>query len=78
MIRLELTDEEHLALIHIMERELSDLRVEIGDTDSAQYKKVVRSQKEAVARILEKLRETTPGQEEAYEGEEASVELSEA
>ncbi|HXG23904.1 MAG TPA: hypothetical protein VNJ09_05060 [Chthonomonadales bacterium] len=55
MIRLELTEEEHFTLTHILRDYLSDLRMEIVDTDSTQFKQMLRDRKRVVMQVLDKL-----------------------
>jgi hypothetical protein len=57
MIRLELTEEEHFTLTHILRDYLSDLRMEIVDTDSTQFKQMLRDRKRIVMQVMDKLEE---------------------
>jgi len=57
MVRLELTEQEAAELREILTRYLSDLRVEIVDTDSSTFKDALRQEKEVVVRLLEQLTE---------------------
>ena len=45
MIHLELTQEEKEMLIDILENDLSDLRMEIADTDSSDFREMLKKQK---------------------------------
>ena len=56
MIHLELTQEEHDFLVQILEEFLSDLRMEIADTDSADYKEDLRHEKHVVNDVLAKVK----------------------
>ena len=57
MIHLELTQEEKEMLIDIMENDLSDLRMEIADTDSSDFREMLKKQKEVLRKVLETLRQ---------------------
>lgn len=56
MITFELTDEDATLLAHIMEEYLSDLRMEIVDTDSSDYKRQLRAEKDLVNDIIARLK----------------------
>jgi hypothetical protein len=51
MIQLDLTHEERQALLEILESTLSDLRMEIADTDRMDFREMLKGRKA----ILEKL-----------------------
>lgn len=55
MVRLELTVEEAAELREILMRYLSDLRMEIVDTDRSDYKDSLREERSTVKHILERL-----------------------
>ena len=55
MIHLELTKEEKEMLIDILENDLSDLRMEITDTDSLDFREMLKKQKEVLKKVLETL-----------------------
>ena len=57
MIHLELTQEEKEMLIDILENDLSDLRMEITDTDSLDFREMLKKQKEVLMKVLETLRQ---------------------
>jgi len=57
MIHLELTQEEKEMLIDILENDLSDLRMEIADTDSLDFREMLKKQKEVLKKALETLRQ---------------------
>jgi len=52
MIRVELTDNQSSLLAEILERTLSDLRMEIADTDSPFYKDKLRERKEEIIAVI--------------------------
>lgn len=63
MTNLNLTDDEREFLISLLENDLSDLRMEIADTDNMKFKQMLRENKAHLANIIEKLKkipETTP------------------
>ena len=55
MISIHISDEENQILIAALESYLSELRMEIGDTDQYEFKQNLKSQKEALMRILDSL-----------------------
>jgi glycine cleavage system regulatory protein len=55
MIHLELDEEETALLQQTLEDCLSDLRVEISDTDSHDYKEMLKSKKVLMIKIQEAL-----------------------
>jgi hypothetical protein len=55
MFHLELTDEEKTNLTKIVQDYLSELRMEIVDTDLSDYKDSLKHQRSVVNGILEKL-----------------------
>jgi hypothetical protein len=57
MIHLELTKEEKELLIDILENDLSDLRMELADTDSLDFREMLKKQKEVLKKVLETLRQ---------------------
>ena len=56
MIHLELTKEEKEILIDILENNLSDLRMEIADTDKMDFREMLKKQKDVLKKVLETLR----------------------
>jgi len=60
MITLELTPEEHVVLVEILDEFLSDLRMEIADTDSFDFKAELRHERELVTQLTQKVREAAP------------------
>ena len=56
MIHLELTQEEHDFLVQILEEFLSDLRMEIADTDSADYNEDLRHEHHVGNDVLAKVK----------------------
>jgi hypothetical protein len=57
MIHLELTQEEKEMLIDILENNLSDLRMEIADTDKMDFREMLKKQKAVLKKVLETLRQ---------------------
>ena len=55
MVRVELTAEEAEDLRAIMENYLSDLRMEIVDTDGDDFRKMLKKRKDLVGKLLEQL-----------------------
>lgn len=56
MIRLEITPEELNELIAVLEGYLSDLRMEIADTDSTDFKATLRHEKSVLVDLLARLK----------------------
>lgn len=54
---LELSPEEVSLLTELLEYTLSDLRMEIADTDSSSFKEQLRERKDALNLLIEKLRQ---------------------
>ena len=57
MTQLDLTKEEKDILTEILENDLSDLRMEITDTDSLDFREKLKKQKEVLKKVLETLRQ---------------------
>ena len=57
MINLDLTKEEKDVLLVVLEDYVSDLRMEIADTDKMDFREMLKNQKETLKRVLEKLRQ---------------------
>lgn len=60
MIRLDLTMEEAQELNRVLHGYLSNLRMEIADTDLSDFKQQLREEKSEVTSILKKLEEQLP------------------
>ncbi len=60
MLRLDLTVEERDTLLRVLENVVSDLRMEIANTDALDYREMLRARKETVNRLLEALRAVEP------------------
>ncbi|MBM2846889.1 MAG: carbamate kinase [Bacteroidetes bacterium] len=58
MFEIELTDQERDLLTQAIEVYLSDLRMEIGNTDSSDYREKLKTRKNTLSKILQTLRET--------------------
>ncbi|MBK8045829.1 MAG: hypothetical protein IPK16_01030 [Anaerolineales bacterium] len=56
MMQLELSPEERDELIQVLEAYLSDLRMEIVDTDSRTYKDGLKHEKSVLAELLARLK----------------------
>ena len=57
MIQLDLTKEEKDILTEILENDLSGLRMEIADTDSLDFREMLKKQKEVLMKVLETLQQ---------------------
>jgi ribonuclease HII len=55
MIIFELTETEREVLLEAIESYVSDLRMEIADTDSMDYREMLKARKDVLSRILEHL-----------------------
>lgn len=58
MITVDLADEECAALRRVLETYLSDLRMEIADTDSFDFRAMLKERKGALQSVLRKLPES--------------------
>ena len=56
MFQLSFSNEEKAACIELLENALSDLRMEIADTDNSEFKKGLREKKELLSQILDTLK----------------------
>lgn len=56
MNSLELSNEEKDTLIDVLQSYISDLRMEMADTDSSFFREDLRSKKEVLDKILDKLK----------------------
>ncbi len=55
MIRVDLTAEERDVLHNILSNYVSDLRMEIADTDRQDFRETIRKQKEILQKIIDAL-----------------------
>lgn len=55
-IELSLSDEELKTLIHILEKHLSDLSIEISHTDTRDFREELKHQKVYVEKVIEQLK----------------------
>ena len=55
MVTLSLTEKERMMLADVVENYLSELRMEIGDTDSKDYRDMLKLRKEILVKILSTL-----------------------
>lgn len=55
MTRLELDPKEQEVLRDLLQNDLSDLRMEVADTDSYDYRQILKEQEEILRRILGRL-----------------------
>ena len=58
MCHLELNDEEHRILQEVLESDLSDLRMEISETDSRTFKEQLKNKAQVMTNILTALQQT--------------------
>ncbi len=56
MVRIELSAQEAEELSGILEDYLSDLRMEIVDTDSADFREGLKKRKELLGRVVDQLK----------------------
>lgn len=61
MAQLQLTSEEGDILVEILESYLSDIRMEIADTDSTVFKVDLKKKKEVIKKILDNLHKSRGG-----------------
>jgi hypothetical protein len=53
MLNLDLTTEEREIIQQVLEDALSDLRMEIADTDSWDFREMLKERKAAIAKLVE-------------------------
>lgn len=58
MTQLELSPQEQEVLIEVLESFLSDLRMEIVDTERLAFRERLKSQEQIIKRLLEALRKS--------------------
>lgn len=56
MITIDLTSEEQGMLVEMLETRLADLRMEISDTDSLDFRNELKKRKEALAKLIDALK----------------------
>ena len=55
MIQIEMSESDATALREVLETCLSDLRMEIADTDRMEFREMLKSRKEAIQNVLARL-----------------------
>lgn len=55
MINLDITNDEKSILIDVLESYLSDLRMEIADTDKMDFREELKDKKEVLNKVLAQL-----------------------
>jgi hypothetical protein len=60
MIQLELAPREVEILVEVLDSYLSDLRMEIADTDSMDFREMLKERKEVIHKVQDSLRTSTP------------------
>lgn len=55
MVQIMISEEERELLADLLENELSDLRMEIADTDRRQYREMLRNRQALIRRIQQEL-----------------------
>lgn len=56
MTQLDLTNDEKQILIEVLESYLSDLRMEIADTDSMDFREKLKTKKSVLMKVVESLK----------------------
>ncbi len=56
MLELDLSQEEKTILKSLLESELSDLRMEIADTDRMEFREMLKRRKAVLVKVIEALR----------------------
>ncbi|WP_322805632.1 hypothetical protein [Thermanaerothrix sp.] len=60
MLTLELTPEQARILMQVLEAYVSDMRMQISQTDNIRYKAMLKERKAALERVLQVLHEQMP------------------
>ena len=64
MVQLKITEEERELLMEILENDISDLRMEIADTDRREYREMLKNREVLMKKIQQKL-EQAPAEKAA-------------
>lgn len=56
MIRLDLNKEEEDILLKVLESYLSDLTMEISDTDRLDYREILKERRRTISKVVEALK----------------------
>jgi len=64
MVQLKITEEEREPLMEILENDISDLRMEIADTDRREYREMLKNREVLMKKIQQKL-EQAPAEKAA-------------
>lgn len=56
MVQLNLTEDERQTLAGVLESYLSDLRMEISDTDSLDFRELLKERKRVIRKVLDAVR----------------------
>jgi hypothetical protein len=57
MVQLDLSEEERQILLEVLETALSDLRMEIADTDRMDFREMLKERKAVLSKVIEALQE---------------------
>jgi len=55
MVQLKITEDERELLIELLENDISDLRMEIADTDRREYREMLKNREAMMKNIQQKL-----------------------
>ena len=58
MVQFKITEEERELLIEILENDISDLRMEIADTDRREYREMLKNREVLMKKIQQKLEQS--------------------
>lgn len=61
MIQLDLTDKDQKIITDVLENTLSELRMEIANTDRKAYRDMLKERKAVISRVLEAVRPAGSG-----------------
>lgn len=61
-LKLNISEGDAEIIIEVLDNYLSDLGMEITDTDSMEYREKLKSKRSSIQRVLKSLRELTIGQ----------------
>ena len=61
MIHLDLNPEERQILIEVLENYISDLTMEISDTDRLEFREMLKAKRRTVIKVIESLKNVTSG-----------------
>lgn len=60
MLQLDLTDEDQQILADLLEERIGELRLEVADTDRAEYREMLKNRERVLKKLLALMRPAAP------------------